>query len=187
MIILVHTSTTFTYTFIISSIVSVSSMESRAKALIQYLSTQGSHIMTLSLFFWAIAFMYLTDSNVESMGWGNAISVFHINIGPILNSIAYSQSNNDVNFLWRKLRRAYFLGSNRICVRNFEEWIVLLILFGFLHGWIFTIIKWKWDTFSTLIQTLFLPFILISFIFLFLFFLPSLFLRFLSISSHFSS
>ena len=144
--------------------------------------------MIISLFFRATAFMYLSASNAESMDWGNLTSVFHTNVGPILNPITYSLCSKDVKFAMKKtLRRNVFSWAATICVRNFQDWIVLLILLGFLHGWILVLITWKWNAFSTLIQSLFLPSIL-SFLFfciLFFFFLlsSSLFLRFLNISS----
>ncbi|EPY88788.1 olfactory receptor 8B3 [Camelus ferus] len=77
-----------TYGFILSNILHISS---RSKAF----STCSSHITAVSLFFGAIAFMYLKPSSSVSMDEGKISSVFYTNMVPLLNPLIYSLRNKD--------------------------------------------------------------------------------------------
>uniref|UniRef100_A0A8C2LF62 Olfactory receptor n=1 Tax=Cricetulus griseus TaxID=10029 RepID=A0A8C2LF62_CRIGR len=104
--IVVSTSTTFiSYGFIIANILRISSTQGRAKAF----NTCSSHIMTVSLFFGAAAFMYMQPSDVEFMDKGKVASVFYTNVGPMLNPLIYSLRNKDVKLALKKtLKRKLF-------------------------------------------------------------------------------
>ncbi|XP_006174416.1 olfactory receptor 147 [Camelus ferus] len=84
-----------TYGFILSNILHISS---RSKAF----STCSSHITAVSLFFGAIAFMYLKPSSSVSMDEGKISSVFYTNMVPLLNPLIYSLRNKDVKLAPRK-------------------------------------------------------------------------------------
>ncbi|XP_010984825.2 olfactory receptor 8B3 [Camelus dromedarius] len=85
-----------TYGFILSNILHISS---RSKAF----STCSSHITAVSLFFGAIAFMYLKPSSSVSMDEGKISSVFYTNTVPLLNPLIYSLRNKDVKLAPRKI------------------------------------------------------------------------------------
>ncbi|XP_021482477.1 olfactory receptor 8B3-like [Meriones unguiculatus] len=104
--IIASTSTTFvSYGFIIANVLRISSARGRAKAF----NTCSSHIMTVSLFFGAAAFMYMQPSDAESMDKGKVASVFYTNVGPMLNPLIYSLRNKDVKLALKKtLKRKPF-------------------------------------------------------------------------------
>ncbi|XP_057605604.1 olfactory receptor 8B3-like [Hippopotamus amphibius kiboko] len=93
------------YSFILSSILHVSSTEGRSKAF----STCSSHIIAVSLFFGSGAFMYLKPSSTISMDEGKISSVFYTNTVPLLNPLIYSLRNKDIKFaLGKTLSRKQF-------------------------------------------------------------------------------
>ncbi|XP_041513620.1 olfactory receptor 145-like [Microtus oregoni] len=92
------------YTLILSNILGIRSAEGRSKAF----STCGSHVVAVSLFFGAIAFMYLKPSNVS--GDDDKVStVFYTVVSPMLNPFIYSLRNKDVHIALRNtLRKRMF-------------------------------------------------------------------------------
>ncbi|XP_057605134.1 olfactory receptor 8B3-like [Hippopotamus amphibius kiboko] len=90
------------YSFILSSILHISSTEGRSKAF----STCSSHIIAVSLFFGSGAFMYLKPSSAGSMDERKISSVFYTNVVPMINPLIYSLRNKDVKIaLSKTLRR----------------------------------------------------------------------------------
>ncbi|XP_004438455.1 PREDICTED: olfactory receptor 8B3-like [Ceratotherium simum simum] len=90
------------YSFILSSIIHISSMGGRSKAF----STCGSHIIAVSLFFGSGAIMYLKPSSAVSMDEGKISSVFYTNVVPMMNPLVYSLRNKDVKITLRKTLRS---------------------------------------------------------------------------------
>nr|XP_048305002.1 olfactory receptor 145-like [Myodes glareolus] len=92
------------YTLILSNILGFHSAEGRSKAF----STCGSHVVAVSLFFGAIAFMYLKPSSVS--GDEDKIStIFYTVVSPMLNPFIYSLRNKDVHIALRKtLKKSMF-------------------------------------------------------------------------------
>ncbi|XP_051011761.1 LOW QUALITY PROTEIN: olfactory receptor 145-like [Acomys russatus] len=85
------------YTLILSNILSIHSAEGRSKAF----STCGSHVIAVSFFFGALAFMYLKPSN--AFGDDDKVStIFYTIMGPMLNPFIYSIRNKDVHVALRK-------------------------------------------------------------------------------------
>ncbi|XP_057605000.1 olfactory receptor 8B3-like [Hippopotamus amphibius kiboko] len=89
------------YSFILSSILHISSTEGRSKAF----STCSSHIIAVSLFFGSGAFMYLKPSSAGSMDEGKISSVFYTNVVPMMNPLIYSLRNKDVKIALSKILR----------------------------------------------------------------------------------
>uniref|UniRef100_A0A452RI65 Olfactory receptor n=1 Tax=Ursus americanus TaxID=9643 RepID=A0A452RI65_URSAM len=86
------------YCFILSSILRISSTEGRSKAF----STCSSHIITVSLFFGSVAFMYLKPSSAGSLDDGKISSIFYTNTVPLMNPFIYSLRNKDVKLALKK-------------------------------------------------------------------------------------
>ncbi|XP_040586178.1 olfactory receptor 147-like [Mesocricetus auratus] len=88
------------YTLILSNILSIRSTEGRSKAF----STCGSHVIAVSLFFGAAAFMYLKPSSA-SMDEDKVSTIFLYHCEPNVNPFIYSLWNNDVHIALRKNKR----------------------------------------------------------------------------------
>ncbi|KAL1782250.1 olfactory receptor 145-like [Sigmodon hispidus] len=86
------------YTLIISNISHIRSTEGRSKAF----STCSSHIIAVSIFFGASAFMYLKPSPIGSVGEDKVSTVFYTIVGPMLNPFIYSLRNKDVHIAVNK-------------------------------------------------------------------------------------
>ena len=69
------------YTFILSSILHISTTEGRSKAF----STCSSHFAATGIFYGIIAFLYLKPSTASSLAQENMASVFYTTVVPILN------------------------------------------------------------------------------------------------------
>ena len=96
--VMVPTLTIFiTYTLILSNILSIHSAEGRSKAF----STCGSHVMAVSFFFGAAAFMYLQPSSA-SVDEEKLSTIFYTILGPMLNPFIYSIRNKDVHIALKK-------------------------------------------------------------------------------------
>uniref|UniRef100_A0A8C6MWH3 Olfactory receptor family 8 subfamily B member 35 n=1 Tax=Mus spicilegus TaxID=10103 RepID=A0A8C6MWH3_MUSSI len=104
--VIVPTLTIFiTYTLILSNILSIHSAEGRSKAF----STCGSHMIAVSLFFGAAAFMYLKPSSA-SEDEDKVSTIFYTIMGPMLNPFIYSIRNKDVHIALKKtLKRSIFI------------------------------------------------------------------------------
>ncbi|GAB1294055.1 Olfactory receptor 884 [Apodemus speciosus] len=85
------------YTLILSNILSIHSAEGRSKAF----STCASHVIAVSLFFGAAAFMYLKPSSA-SVDEDKVSTIFYTILGPMLNPFIYSIRNKDVHLAMRK-------------------------------------------------------------------------------------
>ncbi|XP_055477955.1 olfactory receptor 145-like isoform X2 [Psammomys obesus] len=85
------------YTLILSNILSIHSAGGRSKAF----STCGSHVIAVSLFFGASAFMYLKPSSA-SVNDDKISTIFYTIVGPMLNPFVYSLRNKDVHIALRK-------------------------------------------------------------------------------------
>ncbi|XP_027268026.1 olfactory receptor 147-like [Cricetulus griseus] len=88
------------YILILYNIFSIHSAEGRSKAF----STCGSHVIAVSLFFGAAAFMYLKPSSA-SMDEDKVSTIFYTIVGPMLNPFIYSIRNKDVHTALRKTMR----------------------------------------------------------------------------------
>ncbi|XP_006998496.3 olfactory receptor 8B8-like [Peromyscus maniculatus bairdii] len=85
------------YTLILSNILRIHSAEGRSKAF----STCGSHVIAVSFFFGAAAFMYLKPSSA-SVDEDKVSTIFYTVVGPMLNPFIYSIRNKDVHIALRK-------------------------------------------------------------------------------------
>ncbi|KAL6091144.1 hypothetical protein STEG23_028597 [Scotinomys teguina] len=96
--VIVPTLTIFiSYTLILSNILRMHSAEGRSKAF----STCGSHVISVSFFFGAAAFMYLKPSSA-SVDEDKVSTIFYTVVGPMLNPFIYSIRNKDVHIALRK-------------------------------------------------------------------------------------
>ena len=86
------------YGLILTNIFQIRSTEGRSKAL----STCSSHIIAISLFFGACAFMYLKPSSAGSMDEEKVSSVFYTNVVAVMNPLIYSLRDKDVKTALRK-------------------------------------------------------------------------------------
>ncbi|KAM4044790.1 olfactory receptor 5G9-like [Anomaloglossus baeobatrachus] len=91
------------YTYIISSILRIRSVEGRKKAF----STCASHFTAVTIFYSTILFMYLRPSSTYSMDQDRFASVFYSVIIPMLNPLIYSLRNNEVAQALKKIRSKY--------------------------------------------------------------------------------
>ncbi|XP_004870979.1 olfactory receptor 147-like [Heterocephalus glaber] len=92
------------YTLILSNISSNQSTGGRSKAF----STCSSHIIAVSLFFGASAFMYLKPSTT-SVDQDKVSTIFYTIVGPMMNPFIYSLKNKDVHIALRKTLRKWLL------------------------------------------------------------------------------
>ncbi|KAM8955149.1 olfactory receptor 8B8-like isoform 1-T1 [Lycaon pictus] len=93
------------YTLILSNIFHIRSTEGRSKAF----STCSSHVVTVSLFFGASAFMYLKPSPAGSLDRDKVSTVFYTIVGPMMNPFIYSLRNKDVKIaLSKTLKKRVF-------------------------------------------------------------------------------
>ncbi|XP_063289842.1 olfactory receptor 5AP2-like [Pelobates fuscus] len=80
------------YAQIISSILRLGSRENRFKAF----STCGSHLTVVTLLYMMIVCLYLKPVSSYSLQEAKIVSVFYVNILPMLNPVIYSLRNKDV-------------------------------------------------------------------------------------------
>ncbi|XP_075121993.1 olfactory receptor 5AP2-like [Leptodactylus fuscus] len=91
------------YSYIISSILRIRSVEGRKKAF----STCASHFMAVTIFYSTILFMYLRPTSTYSMSQDRVASVFYSVIIPMLNPLIYSLRNNEVAQALKRIRTKY--------------------------------------------------------------------------------
>ncbi|XP_069083557.1 olfactory receptor 5AP2-like [Pleurodeles waltl] len=89
------------YTFIITTILSIRSKEGRKKSF----STCASHIAVVSLFYGTIFFMYLRLNSRNSVMQDKVTSIFYTVVNPMLNPLIYSLRNQDVKRALKKLAK----------------------------------------------------------------------------------
>ncbi|CAD7687334.1 unnamed protein product [Nyctereutes procyonoides] len=87
------------YLFIVVAIMRIPSAGGRAKTF----STCASHLMTVSLFFGTLIFMYLRDNSGHSSQEDRVVSVFYTTVIPMLNPLIYSMRNKEVKESLRKV------------------------------------------------------------------------------------
>lgn len=105
-IIAVTTVVIFTsYTYILSTILKISSADGRRKAF----STCASHITAVTIFYGTVFFIYAQPAAISSPGQSKIVSVFYTLVIPMLNPMIYSLRNKDVK---DALRRTY--GKKRL-------------------------------------------------------------------------
>ncbi|XP_005408031.1 PREDICTED: olfactory receptor 5M11-like [Chinchilla lanigera] len=80
------------YIFIFTTIVRIRSSEGQRKAI----STCGSHLTAVSMFYGSLFCMYLRPANKQSVEQGKIVAVFCIFVNPMLNPFIYSLRNKDV-------------------------------------------------------------------------------------------
>ncbi|XP_008019518.3 olfactory receptor 8C8-like [Chlorocebus sabaeus] len=86
------------YALILFNIIHMSSAEGWFKAI----STCGSHIITVGLFYGFGLLAHVNLSSDGSMGQGKFLSVFYTNVVPMLNPLIYSLRNKDVKLALKK-------------------------------------------------------------------------------------
>ncbi|XP_034370629.1 olfactory receptor 5B3-like [Arvicanthis niloticus] len=87
------------YVFIFTNILKMHSAAGYRKAL----STCGSHLTAVSIFYGTIIFMYLKPSSSHSMDTDKIASVFYTIVIPMLNPLVYSLRNKDVKSAFSKI------------------------------------------------------------------------------------
>ena len=80
------------YTPIIVAMLSTHSADGRRKAV----STYGSHLMAVTMFYGSFIVMYIRRPAEESMEQGKTVAVFYTIVTPMLNPMIYSLRNKDV-------------------------------------------------------------------------------------------
>ncbi|XP_009184310.3 olfactory receptor 5R1 [Papio anubis] len=80
------------YIFIIAAILRIRSTQGRHKAI----STCGSHMVTVTIFYGTLIFMYLQPKSNHSLDTDKMASVFYTVLIPMLNPLIYSLRNKEV-------------------------------------------------------------------------------------------
>ncbi|NP_001001046.1 olfactory receptor Olr365 [Rattus norvegicus] len=88
-----------TYLLIFIAILRMRSAEAQRKAF----STCASHLITVSIFFGSLTFMYLQPSSSHSMDTDKIASVFYTMVIPMLNPLVYSLRNKEVKNAFKKV------------------------------------------------------------------------------------
>ncbi|XP_074083639.1 olfactory receptor 5P80-like [Macrotis lagotis] len=89
------------YISILFSVLKISSTEGRSKAF----TTCTSHLAAVTLYYSTITFIYATPKSSFSTDENKVVSVFYMEIIPLLNPLIYSLRNNEVKGAMRKLMR----------------------------------------------------------------------------------
>nr|XP_056708005.1 olfactory receptor 1019-like [Euleptes europaea] len=99
------------YTFILSAILRIRSLEGKQKAF----STCASHLMAVTIFYGTTVFMYLRPSSSYSLDQDKWASVFYTVVIPMLNPLIYSLRNKEVKNVLRRIqtREVAFLRGMR--------------------------------------------------------------------------
>ncbi|XP_010985386.2 olfactory receptor 5B2 [Camelus dromedarius] len=87
------------YLFIFIAILRMRSSQGHQKAL----STCSSHLVTVSVFYGTIIFMYLQPNSSHSTDTDKITSVFYTMVIPMLNPLVYSLRNKEVKNAFRKV------------------------------------------------------------------------------------
>ncbi|XP_062053907.1 olfactory receptor 5AL1-like [Lepus europaeus] len=80
------------YVFILFAILRIHSAEGRQKAF----STCASHLVSITIFYGTIIFMYLQPKSSHSLNTDKFASVFYVVVIPMLNPLIYSLRNQEV-------------------------------------------------------------------------------------------
>nr|XP_048316332.1 olfactory receptor 493 [Myodes glareolus] len=93
------------YTYILITILKMSSTEGRQKAF----STCTSHLTAVTLFYGTITFIYVMPKSSYSTDQNKVVSVFYMVVIPMLNPLIYSLRNNEIKgALKRQLNKKIF-------------------------------------------------------------------------------
>ncbi|XP_061015646.1 olfactory receptor 8K3-like [Dama dama] len=87
------------YLLILAAIVRMSSAEGRHKAL----STCGSHLTVVTVFYGTLIFMYVQPESSHSFDTDKVASIFYTLVIPMLNPLIYSLRNKDVKYALKKI------------------------------------------------------------------------------------
>uniref|UniRef100_G3T604 Olfactory receptor n=2 Tax=Loxodonta africana TaxID=9785 RepID=G3T604_LOXAF len=86
------------YLYIFPAILRIRSTEGRHKAL----STSGSHLTAVTIFYATLFLMYLRPPSEESVEQGKMVAIFYTTVIPMLNPMIYSLRNKDVKEAFTK-------------------------------------------------------------------------------------
>ncbi|XP_036733011.2 olfactory receptor 1038 [Manis pentadactyla] len=86
------------YIFIVTAILRIRSTQGRRKAI----STCGSHMVVVTIFYGTLIFMYLQPKSNHSLDTDKMASVFYTVVIPMLNPLIYSLRNKEVKEAWKK-------------------------------------------------------------------------------------
>uniref|UniRef100_A0A8C3EYY7 Olfactory receptor n=1 Tax=Chrysemys picta bellii TaxID=8478 RepID=A0A8C3EYY7_CHRPI len=86
------------YGFIITTVIRIPSAEGRRRAF----STCATHLVTVSLFYGTIFFMYAQPGAITSPDQSKVVSVFYTIVIPMLNPLIYSLRNKEVKQALRR-------------------------------------------------------------------------------------
>ncbi|KAG8573951.1 hypothetical protein GDO81_008962 [Engystomops pustulosus] len=89
------------YTFIISSILKIQSVQKKNKTF----STCASHLMAVSVFYSSISILYLIPNVLRTQSQRKLITILYTNVIPMVNPFIYSLRNKDVSKSMRHLLR----------------------------------------------------------------------------------
>lgn len=87
------------YLFIITTILRIRSTQGRLKAI----STCGSHMVAVTIFYGTLIFMYLQPKSNHSLDTDKMASVFYTVVIPMLNPLIYSLRNKEVKSASKKV------------------------------------------------------------------------------------
>uniref|UniRef100_A0A8C6CMP1 Olfactory receptor n=1 Tax=Moschus moschiferus TaxID=68415 RepID=A0A8C6CMP1_MOSMO len=95
------------YLFIITAILRIRSTQGRRKAI----STCGSHMVAVTIFYGTLIFMYLQPKANHSLDTDKMASVFYTVVIPMLNPLIYSLRNKEVKNALRKIIENIYLNK----------------------------------------------------------------------------
>ncbi|XP_057582981.1 olfactory receptor 1038-like [Hippopotamus amphibius kiboko] len=100
------TTVLISYLYIVAAILRIQSTEGRCKAV----STCGSHLTAMTIFYGTLIFMYLQPKSNHSLNTDKMASVFYTIVIPMLNPMIYRLSNQEVkNALRKAFEKCYVL------------------------------------------------------------------------------
>ncbi|XP_036592383.1 olfactory receptor 13A1-like [Trichosurus vulpecula] len=96
--------TTMSYGFIIANILKIRSEEGKKRAF----STCSSHLMVVTMYYFAVFCAYISPSASYSPEKGKAMAVLYTTLSPAVNPLIYTLRNKDVKAALRKLFVRWF-------------------------------------------------------------------------------
>ncbi|XP_061469029.1 olfactory receptor 9G4-like [Rhineura floridana] len=87
------------YAGIVAAIIRIRSAAGRRKAF----STCSAHLISVSLFYGSILFMYSRPSSQHTPNWDKANALFYTVVNPLVNPLIYSLRNKDVKAAFKKV------------------------------------------------------------------------------------
>ncbi|XP_054999770.1 olfactory receptor 1440-like [Sorex araneus] len=96
------------YAFIVASILKISSAKGSLKAF----NTCASHLAVVTLFYGTCLSVYMSPNSNHSKNRDKVLSVFYVNVIPMLNPLIYSLRNKEIKEALKKvMKRARFLSQ----------------------------------------------------------------------------